>query len=168
MKCIGCLSEIKDEKYTEINDKGEVLCPICTFVVAVYYENGVNKKFKDGDLALHKISNTVRKAVKELMVNPLEAYKKYTPTAVKRAKGIEIPDAMMKDILSDEFPFVRISPNQSEELNLKVGDLFRAHSKDGGFFRRTIVAMKAFTAKESKEHGYGRRAFVAYYVPAEA
>jgi hypothetical protein len=167
MKCVGCLNDFA-EGGTVINDAGEQLCKVCTFVVAMYYENKVNKKFKEGDLALHRISANVRKAVYEFLENPLEAYKKYIPSAYKNSRGIEIPDTMMKDILSDEFPFVKVPPNQASELNLKVGDLFRAHSKDGGYFRRPIVAMKAFTAKESKEHGYGRRAFVAYYVPSEA
>lgn len=165
--CVGCLDEIKGE-HTVINDKGECLCKVCTFIVAMYYENGVNKKFKDGDLQLHKISNVIRKAVNEFLVNPLQAYMKYIPSAYRSSRGIEIPEEMMRGILTDEFPFVKITPKESEELDLKVGDLFRAHSKDGKYFRRPIVAMKAFTAKESREHGYGRKAFVAYYVPAEA
>ena len=166
MKCVGCLDEINGE-HTVINDKCECLCKVCTFIVAMYYENGVNKKFKEGDLQLHKISNVIRKAVNEFLVNPLQAYKTYIPSAYHNSRGIKIPNDMMKGVLTDEFPFVKVTQKESEELNLKVGDLFRAHSEDGGYFRRPIVAMKAFTAKESKEHGYGRRAFVAYYVPSE-
>lgn len=90
------------------------------------------------------------------------------PKTLEKASGIEISDEMMKGILSEEFPFVKLPLRQAEALNLKEGELFRAHSKDGGFFRRTIMAMRKFTAKEAKEKGYGCSAFVAYFVPAEA
>ena len=167
MQCVGCLNEIVGMP-TTINDRGDQLCQICTFIVAMYQENGVDKQFNKGGLKLHLVSNNVRKAVKELVANPKEAYEKYVPKTLERASGVEISNEMMKGILSEEFPFVRLSLRQAEALNLKEGDLFRAHSKDGGFFRRTIMAMRKFTAKESKEKGYGRSAFVAYFVPAEA
>lgn len=156
------------EKYASKLDDGTMLCGDCTFIVAMYKENGIDKKFKRGGLALHTVSNNIRKAVMDLRANPTEAYKKYLPRTMKQSEGVLIADAMMKDILSEEFPFVKLSIRQSEELGLKEGDMFRAHSKDGGYFRRTIKAIRKFTARESKEKGYGRSAFVAYFVPAEA
>ena len=167
MQCVGCLNEIVGTP-TTINDEGDQLCQICTFVVAMYQENGIDKKFRKGGLKLDLVSNNIRKAVKELLVNPKQTYEKYVPKTLEKASGIEISDEMMKGILTEEFPFVKLPLRQAEALNLKEGELFRAHSKDGGFFRRTIMAMRKFTAKESKEKGYGRSAFVAYFVPAEA
>ena len=156
------------EKYASKLDDGNMLCGDCTFVVAMYKENGIDKKFSKGGLALHLVSNTIRKAVMELRENPTEAYRKYLPKTMKECDGVLIPDKMMKDILSEEFPFVKLPVRQAEALGLKEGDTLRAHSNDGGYFRRTIMAMRKFTAKESKEKGYGRNAFVAYFVPAEA
>lgn len=167
MQCVGCLKEIIGVP-TVINDEGDHLCQICTFIIAMYQENGVDKRFGKGGLRLSFVSNNIRKAVKELVNNPKEAYEKYVPNTLKRAAGIEISDSMMQGILSDEFPFVKLSLKQAIEADLSVGDFFRAHSADGGFFNRQIVAMRKFTAKESKEKGYGRSAFVAYFVPAEA
>lgn len=167
MQCVGCLSEIKGGVPTTINERGDQLCQICTFIVAMYQENGVDKHFDKGGLQLHLISNTIRKAVKELIVNPRQTYEKYVPKTLERAYGIEISDEMMKGILTEEFPFVKLPLRQAEELNLKEGELFRAHSADGGFFRRQIHGIKKFTAKEARARGYGRDAFVAYFVPDE-
>jgi hypothetical protein len=156
------------EKYASKLDDGNMLCGDCTFIVAMYKENGIDKKFRKGGLALHTVSNNIRKAVMELRENPTEAYKKYLPKTMKECDGVLIPDKMMKAILSEEFPFVKLPVRQSEALGLKEGDSFRAHSNDGSYFKRTIMAIRKFTAKESKEKGYGRNAFVAYFVPAEA
>jgi hypothetical protein len=134
----------------------------------MYQENGVDKHFEKGGLQLHLISNNIRKAVLELVNNPKAAYEKYVPKTLAKASGIEISDDMMKGILSDEFPFVRVPLKTAKELNLKEGDLFRAHSPDGRFFRRPIVGIRKFTEKEAKTKGYGNTAFVAYFVPANA
>jgi hypothetical protein len=133
----------------------------------MYQENGVDKHFEKGGLQLHLISNNIRKAVLELVNNPKAAYEKYVPKTLAKASGIEISNDMMKGILTDEFPFVKVSLKTANELNLAEGDLFRAHSPDGGFFRRQIHSIKKFTAKEARARGYGRDAFVAYFVPAE-
>ena len=156
------------EKYASKLDDGNMLCGDCTFIIAMYKENGIDKKFRKGGLTLHTVSNNIRKAVMELRENPTEAYKKYLPKTMKESDGILIPDKMMQLILSEDFPYVKLPVRQAEALGLKEGDTLRAHSKDGGYFKRTIMAMRRFTAKESKEKGYGRSAFVAYFVPAEA
>lgn len=156
------------EQYASKLDDGTMLCGDCTFIVAMYKENGIDKKFKRGGLALHTVSNNIRKAVIELRSNPTEAYKKYLPRTMKHAEGVLIPDDMMQGVLTEEFPFVKLSLLKATEIDLKEGDTLRAHSNDGNYFRRTIKAIRKFTAKESKEKGYGRNAFVAYFVPAEA
>lgn len=153
------------EKYASRLDDGNMLCGDCTFIVAMYKENGIDKKFHKGGLALHLVSNNIRKAVVELRDNPTEAYKKYLPKTMKECDGVLIPDDMMEEILSGVSPFVKLTLRQSDELGLSVGDTFRAHSADGRYFKRAILAIRKFTAKEAKEKGYGRRAFVAYFVP---
>lgn len=153
------------EKYASRLDDGNMLCGDCTFIVAMYKENGIDKKFRKGGLALHTVSNNIRKAVMELRENPTEAYKKYLPKTMKECDGVLIPDDMMEEILSGVSPFVKLPLSQANELGLKVGDVFRAHSAGGSYLKRTILAVRRFTAKESKEKGYGRHAFVAYFVP---
>jgi hypothetical protein len=166
MKCVGCFKEITGVP-TMLND-GNALCPTCTFIVAVYNENGIDKQFKQGDLMYHKISNTIRKAVDDFRINAKRAYQTYLPKMLKRMMGHEITDTEMTALIDESFPFIKLSIDDAERFELKVGNEFRCKSPDGRSVCRHIYAIRKFTGKESREHKYGRKAFVALFLPKEA
>lgn len=165
MKCVGCYNEITGVP-TVLND-GQALCPCCTFIVAVYTENGVDKKFLHGGLMYHKIGNAIRKAVDLFMVNPRLAYEMFLPKMLKRMAGYDITDAEMTALIDESFPFVKLSIDDAARFDLTAGAEFRCKSPDGRSLSRHIYAMRKFTGKESRDHHYGRKAFVALFLPKE-
>lgn len=165
MKCVGCYKEITGVP-TILND-GKALCPCCTFVVAVYTERGVDKQFLHGGLMYHKIGNAIRKAVDLFMVNPKLAYEMFLPKLLKRMSGYEITDKEMDALIDESFPFVKLSLEDAERFDLEQGNEFRCKSPDGRSLCRHIYAMRKFTGKESRDHHYGRKAFVALFLPKE-
>lgn len=166
MQCVGCLKEF-DGQHTVINDNGDVMCPVCTFIVAVYTENGVDKKFTVGGLMPHKISNNIRKAVDLFMVDCHKAYALFLPKLLKRMEGLQVTNAEMDALIDESFPFVKLSIDDAERFELKEGNEFRCTSPDGRSLCRHIYAIRNFTGKESREHKYGRKAFVALFLPKE-
>ena len=165
MQCVGCYKEITGVP-TVLND-GKALCPCCTFVVAVYTERGVNKQFLHGGLMYHKIGNSIRKAVDLFMVNPKLAYEMFLPKMLKRMTGYEIADKDMDALIDESFPFVKLSIDDAERFELEQGNEFRCKSPDGRSLCRHIYAIRKFTGKESRDRHYGRKAFVALFLPKE-
>lgn len=165
MKCVGCYKEITGVP-TMLND-GKALCPVCTFIVALYTENEINKQFLHGGLMYHKIGNAIRKAVDVFMVSPKKAYETYLPKMLKRMAGYDVTDDEMTALIDESFPFVKLSIDDSERFELKEGNEFRCKSPDGRSLCRHIYAIRKFTGKESREHKYGRKAFVALFLPKE-
>jgi hypothetical protein len=150
-----------------INSAGDKMCPVCCFILAVYKENGIDKRFAPGGLQVHKVSSNIQKAVEDFHIDPQNAYLMHAPGMVRKSVGIEIPDNEMNGLIDDEFPFVKLSPNQAEDTGLKEGDEIKFKSPDGRAVVRFVRAVKKFTAKEAKAQGYGRRSFVAFFVPKE-
>ena len=165
MNCVGCTLDFEGESIA-LHD-GTVLCARCTFVVTLYHERGIDKKFSRGGLMVHKLSNSIRKAVLEFDRDPKAAYEKYMPALLNRYKGVEVDAQAMQDIVSDEFPFIKLPLDNPLSSTLKDGDEI-AISANGSTIFRKVVAHKKFTTKEAKASGYGKRAFVACFVPAEA
>ena len=190
-KCIGCAREIKSEalflncswemirsrnktSQTEvigyaatINSAGDKMCPICCFILAVYKENGIDKKFPVGGLQVHKVSAKIQRAVEDFYIDPKNAYLIHAPGMVRRSVGIEIPDEELEGLINDEFPFVKLSLKQAEDTGLKEGDEIKFKSPSGKSVVRIVQAVRKFSAKEAKAQGYGRRSFVAFFVPKE-
>lgn len=190
-KCVGCNREIKSSSLylncswslireknrtsqtevighaTTINSEGEKMCPVCCFIIAVYKENGINKKFSLGGLQVHKVSAKIQRAVEDFYVDPQNAYLIHAPGMVRKSVGIEIPNEEMDGLVNDEFPFVKLTIKQAEDTGLKEGDEIKFKSPDNRSVVRFVKAVKKFTAKEAKAQGYGRRAFVAFFVPKE-
>lgn len=190
-KCVGCNREIKDSSLymecslelirdinrtsqtevigypTTINDNGDQLCPVCCFIIAVYKEHGIDKKFSIGGLQVHKVSANIQRAVEDFHNDPQNAYLIHAPGMVRKSVGIEIPNEELDGLINDEFPFVKLSLKQAEDTGLKEGDEIRFKSPDGRSVIRIVKAVKKFSAKEAKAQGYGRRSFVAFFVPKE-
>ena len=191
-KCVGCNREIKSSSLylncswslirernrtsqtevighaTTINSEGEKMCPICCFIIAVYKENGINKKFPLGGLQVHKVSAKIQRAVEDFHNDPQNAYLIHAPGMVRKSVGIEIPESEIEGLLNDEFPFVKLTPQQAEDTGLKEGDEIKFKSKSGKEVIRIVQAVRKFSAKEAKAQGYGRKSFVAFFVPNEA
>ena len=190
-KCVGCNREIKSSSLflncswemirsrnktsqtevighaSTINDAGDKMCPICCFIIAVYKENGIDKRFSVGGLQIHKVSAKIQKAVEDFHVDPQNAYLIHAPGMVRKSVGIEIPESELEGLLNDEFPFVKLTPKQAEDTGLKEGDEIKFKAKSGKEVIRIVKAVRKFSAKEAKAQGYGRRAFVAFFVPKE-
>lgn len=166
MKCIGCYREVPDNIAVAINDNGDMACPVCTFIIAVYTENKINKKFQEGELMYHKISNNIRKAVDLFLKDRKLAYETYLPQMLKRMRGIEVSNEAMDKLLDETFPFLKLTVDQCAQYNVSVGDEVRVTSPDGRTLKRNVYAARHFTGKESREHHYGRKAFTAYFIPA--
>lgn len=190
-KCVGCGREIKSSSLylncswalirernrtsqtevighaTTINSDGEKMCPVCCFIIAVYKENGIDKKFSLGGLQAHKVSAKIQRAVEDFHNDPQNAYLIHAPGMVRRSVGIEIPESEIEGLLNDEFPFVKLTPQQAEDTGLKEGDEIKFKSKSGKEVIRIVKAVRKFSAKEAKAQGYGRKSFVAFFVPKE-
>lgn len=143
------------------------MCPICCFILAVYKENGIDKKFPVGGLQVHKVSAKIQRAVEDFYIDPKNAYLIHAPGMVRRSVGIEIPDEELEGLINDEFPFVKLSLKQAEDTGLKEGDEIKFKSPSGKSVVRIVQAVRKFSAKEAKAQGYGRRSFVAFFVPKE-
>ena len=164
-KCVGCYKDI-DGVPTVLNG-GESLCPVCTFIIAVYTENGITKRFCHGDLMYHKISNNIKKAVDLFMVNPRLAYEMFLPNMIKRMSGYKITEVEMDRLIDESFPFVKLSIEDAERFELSVGSEFRCITDNGRSLCRHIYAMRKFTRKESIDIKQGSRSFVALFLPKE-
>lgn len=162
--CYGCGEETPQEQLTALNEEHPdlLICPTCGFIAGLYMQAGIEKEFKQGDLAISRINNKFRKIAEEFKEDPIATTTKYLKPLTKQISiktHIGIPDKKIRTF--DQFPFIFLTAEQIKLHCVGIGKWFTLQGNSEQIRRRVHYMMK-MTPKMSEKYGQATGSYVCF------
>lgn len=159
--CFGCGEDFPARTFCEINDNGDELCERCIFILALYTQQGIEKRITAGNLHPRLLNSHFRKIVEEdFYLNQKAAYEKHLGSMIRAEEAkkriIWIAAEEIRKI-ADDFPFYLMTDAEVQKFNPAEGAELTLRTRAAGAgqpdtIRRRIYAIRRIPARAAKKY----------------